>query len=380
MQVGFYALVGMGAVLAAVVHAPLASILILFEVTQERGVVLPAMLATVVATGLARLIFPDSIYTLSLRRRGVQVGTNSDLRILRRLTVDQVQLEPVASVTSNTPFDELVKRTADNGTIDFVVFDKSGNYTGLVTADEVREALLSPESIPLLLASEVVRGDVPCVRSSDDLAAVLETFSRFEVGRLPVCVANNPGHIIGLISRGADAAIPQSIARELSIETPRINADERGSVRSFSPIRVHLRLSTAKFALNRFRPPRLAGIPFCGRPSGPCRRARMLRVHLADARFGQVERRADFLHRHLFEVVEDDDQPLGAAEALGDQFLQVLALDLADRVGAAACLPARRSRGRPCCCRSRTTCGDSETSADGRWRPWPSSRTRPSGP
>jgi CIC family chloride channel protein len=203
VQVGFYALVGMGAVLAAVVHAPLASILILFEVTQERGVVLPAMLATIVATGLARLIFPDSVYTLSLRRRGVKVGTSSDLRILRRLTVDQVQLEPAASVTSETPFDELVKRTADSGTRDFVVFDKSGNYAGLVTADEVREALLSPESIPLLLAGEVVRGDVPCVRSGDDLATVLETFSRFEVGRLPVCVASNPGHVIGLISRGA---------------------------------------------------------------------------------------------------------------------------------------------------------------------------------
>jgi CIC family chloride channel protein len=203
VQVGFYALIGMGAVLAAVVHAPLAAILILFEVTQERGVVLPAMLATIVATGLARLIFPDSVYTLSLRRRGVKVGTSSDLRILRRLTVDQVELEPVSSVTAQTPFDELVKRTADSGTSDFVVFDKSGNYAGLVTADEVREALLSPESIPLLLAGEVVRGDVPCVRSSDDLSTVLETFSRFEVGRLPVCVANNPRHVIGLISRGA---------------------------------------------------------------------------------------------------------------------------------------------------------------------------------
>src|SRR5438552_6603842 len=43
------------------------------------------------------------------------------------------------------------------------------------------------------------------------------------------------------------------------------------------------------------------------------------RMHLADARFGQVERRADLLHRHLLEVVEDDDEPLGARETLGDQ-------------------------------------------------------------
>src|SRR5207249_6011225 len=59
------------------------------------------------------------------------------------------------------------------------------------------------------------------------------------------------------------------------------------------------------------------------------------RVHLADARFGEVQCRADFFHRHLFEVVEDDDEALRAGQALGDQLFEVLALDFADRVGAA---------------------------------------------
>jgi CIC family chloride channel protein len=203
VPVAFYALIGMGAVLAAVVHAPLAAILILFEVTQERGVVMPAMLASVIATGVARLIFRDSVYTLSLRRRGVKVGTSSDLRILRRITVDQVQLEPVTSVQVDTPFERILKLTAENGAVDVVVFDKSGTYAGMVTADEVRTALLQPEAIPLLLAGEVLRGEVPCVSSGDDLATVLEAFSRVEVSRLPVSVPGNPGHVIGLISRGA---------------------------------------------------------------------------------------------------------------------------------------------------------------------------------
>lgn len=203
VNIGFYALVGMGAVLAAVVHAPLAAILILFEVTQQRGVILPAMLASVVATATARLIFRDSVYTLSLRRRGVKIGTNSDLRVLRRMTVDQVPLDPVSAVTFETPFEHLVKMTVEHSAADFVVFDKAGNYAGVVTAEELRTALLQPESIPLLLVGEVVRVDVPCVRSTDDLATVLETFSRFEVGRLPVSVPNDPGHVIGLISRGA---------------------------------------------------------------------------------------------------------------------------------------------------------------------------------
>ena len=69
-----YAIVGMGAVLAAIVHAPLASILIVLELTYNPALVLPAMLTVVVATGVVRLIYPDSIYTAVLRLRGIRTG------------------------------------------------------------------------------------------------------------------------------------------------------------------------------------------------------------------------------------------------------------------------------------------------------------------
>ena len=203
MAVGFYALIGMGAVLAAVVHAPLASILILLEVTNLRETVLPAMLACVVATGTAQVIFRDSVYTLTLRRRGVRLGAGGDLNLLRRLTVEQVTLEPVASIRSDEPFEQLLALTEASNASDFVVLDRTGGYAGMVVADDIKTALLQREAIPLLLVGELARPELPCVRSTDDLAAVLETFSRHEVGRLPVCLAHNPGRIIGLVSRRA---------------------------------------------------------------------------------------------------------------------------------------------------------------------------------
>ena len=203
VPVAFYALVGMGAVLGAVVHAPLAAILILFEVSGQRNVILPAMLATVVATGTARLIFRDSIYTLTLRRRGVRVGTGSDLTLLRRLTVEQVGLEPVSTLRLDTPFEQLLHISDETGATDFVVLDGHGGYAGMVVAEDIKTALLQREAIPLLLAGEVVRPELPCVRTTDDLASVLETFSRYDVNRLPVCVSGAAGRVVGLISRSA---------------------------------------------------------------------------------------------------------------------------------------------------------------------------------
>ncbi|MDB5304638.1 MAG: putative ClC chloride channel [Phycisphaerales bacterium] len=203
MPPGFFAIIGMGAVLAAVVHGPLSSILILFEVTDQRNIILPAMLACVAATGTARLMFPDSIYTLTLRRRGVRLGTGADLTILRRIILEQVRLEPAAALPATAPAEKLLQLTTDSGVTDFVITDEDGVYCGMVVAADLHSAVLDREAIPLLLVGDLMRTGLPCVKSTDDLASVLETFSKFEVAKLPVCLSQTPGHVIGLVSRRA---------------------------------------------------------------------------------------------------------------------------------------------------------------------------------
>ncbi len=203
VEPGFYALIGMGAVLAAVVHAPLASILILVEVTDRHNIIVPAMLASVVATGTARLIFPDSIYTLALRRRGVRVGSGADLSVLRRMIVEQVHLEPVTSLPASAPFEQLLQLSEATGATDVIVTDKDGNYYGMVTADDIKTTLIQREAIPLLLVGELARTELPLVHTTDDLAGVLETFSRYEVARLPVSLTRTSNRVIGVVSRRA---------------------------------------------------------------------------------------------------------------------------------------------------------------------------------
>ena len=155
MRAEFYAIIGMGAVLAAVVHGPLSAILILFEVTGQRNIILPAMLACVVATGTARMIFPDSVYTLTLKRRGVRIGTGADLTVLRPITVEQLTLEPVTLLPATTPLERLVELTVTTGASDFCVCDSQGEYIGMVVADDLKTVArdVDREAIPLLLVS-----------------------------------------------------------------------------------------------------------------------------------------------------------------------------------------------------------------------------------
>src|SRR5439155_3223483 len=198
-----YALVGMGELPAAVVPAPLAAVLILVDVTHGYQTILPAMLACITATGVARLISRDSIYTLSLRMRGVQVGTSSDLLLLRRMSVEEVPLEPTTVVRAADPLQKLLDLSAGDGTSDFVVVDRDGGYLGMVVGEDIRHALYDREAVPLLLVEEVMRGNLPIVRNSDDLATVLNQFSAHDVSRLPVGLPGNTSRVIGLVSRAA---------------------------------------------------------------------------------------------------------------------------------------------------------------------------------
>ncbi len=91
---GAYGLVGMGAVFAATARAPITALLIIFELTGDYQVILPLMFAIVVATGLSSAITRDTIYTLKLRRRGIDLDTPTVPRLMAQITIGEAMSAP----------------------------------------------------------------------------------------------------------------------------------------------------------------------------------------------------------------------------------------------------------------------------------------------
>ena len=202
-SVSAYALVGMAAVVAGTTHAPLTAIVIIYEITREPKAILPVMFAAIVATFGARLLSRDSIYTLKLRRRGVRVGSITDLTILRRITVDDVEHLPVPFVHPEDPLQNLLDLAGETEATDFVVVDEQAIYQGMVIGQDVRAALLEPEAVSLLVVGELVRSGVPTVSEHETLDVVLDKFARSEVQSLPVASPADDTRIEGLITRQA---------------------------------------------------------------------------------------------------------------------------------------------------------------------------------
>jgi len=197
-----YALVGMAAVVAGTTHAPLTAILIIFEITRDIYVLLPIMLAAVVATVVAQLMARDSIYTLKLRRRGVLIGSSLDHTILRKIQVRDVPLAPQVSVRPHDPVSKLLKLNREYQVADFVVVGDENEYVGMITAQDVRTAFVEYEAIPLLLIEEIMVRSLPTIMPDEGLDSVLEKFSRHDVSSL--AMVEGPGDkakVMGLVTR-----------------------------------------------------------------------------------------------------------------------------------------------------------------------------------
>ncbi|HET6633497.1 MAG TPA: chloride channel protein [Streptomyces sp.] len=128
-----YGVLGMGAVFAGSARAPVTAVVIMLELTDEYAVLLPLMVAVVLATGVSRLLSADTVYTSSLRRRGVDV---EGVRPAGAVTLGQVMASwprPLALATHPAAAaDRLAAQ--DVGTLP--VADDDGTYVGVVTLQQ----------------------------------------------------------------------------------------------------------------------------------------------------------------------------------------------------------------------------------------------------
>jgi CIC family chloride channel protein len=139
---GAYAIVGMAAMFAAVSHAPLTAMLIVFELTNDYALILPLMLATVVSTFLSEWLNHDSIYTLRLARQGIHVSEEAtEIELLQSLRVSEAMCCEPETVGPDTTLRELSRLFVREQTDSFPVVDAEGTLLGVVAIRDVARAI-----------------------------------------------------------------------------------------------------------------------------------------------------------------------------------------------------------------------------------------------
>lgn len=205
---GAFALVGMGAVFAGIVRAPMTSVLIIIEMTDGYSLILPLMIANMSSYLIARALRPSTIYDALLEQDGVHLPTRAVAEALEGICVGDVLLRDRAAVcfAPTTVASEIAR--APRAQEVFPVVDAAGVLVGVVTGDEAALLDGEPDLDRLVNAADVMRPPV-AVRLRDDLNLALRALLDGRVTKVPVL--DDEGAVVGLVD---EATIAKAYLRE----------------------------------------------------------------------------------------------------------------------------------------------------------------------
>lgn len=194
---GAFAVVGMAATFAAVGRAPLTSILIVFEITGDYGLVLPLMLATSLATVFSERFHAESVYTMPLKRRGIHLLRREDIDLLDTVEVGDVMAWPGTLVgpAMSTAEAKLVLDAQRHHGLPVV---EDGHVRGVITITDIERSGGASEERTV---GDVMTVNPITVFPSMPVSVAVARMAALDIGRLPVVADDDPTRFLGMFRR-----------------------------------------------------------------------------------------------------------------------------------------------------------------------------------
>jgi len=189
-----FAIVGMGAFLAAATHAPIMAIVMIFELTLDHQIILPLMLACVVGYYTSVKIEKRSIYAEALKRK----GAGDYAKQLAELHVRDLMKPNPLTISPTTGFSEIGEKFI-NSRVNYLYVTDHGQFVGAVSLHDIKSYLNTPELAKVVIAGDLLTDSFPIVRSGASLTEAMERFSHHEGERLPV--VSHDRHLVGSIAK-----------------------------------------------------------------------------------------------------------------------------------------------------------------------------------
>lgn len=202
INVGAYALVGMAAVFSATARAPLTSMLIVFEMSNDYHLILPLMAAGMIASSLAQWLHPDSIYTEKLTKKGIRFEQGRDLDVLQGVQVEEVMNHSPITINRRQSAAELFAIFQETHLHGFPVMTNDEDLYGIVTLQDM-ERTIQQDGVNLreLKVEAVTTVDPVTAFPDEPVWSAIRKMSPRDLARVPVVSRQNPAKLVGLISR-----------------------------------------------------------------------------------------------------------------------------------------------------------------------------------
>jgi CIC family chloride channel protein len=186
-ELGSFALVGMGALFAGFIRAPITSVLIIIEMTGGYSLILPLMIANMSSYAIARRFRPVQIYDALLLQDGVRLD-EKPADVLEGATVAQLGLDerPFVSFTRGQTAQSMLDAFSDAGRQEvFPVIDPARRLLGIITLEDLTTLAAEPGLEALINTADLMRAPVS-VQLEERATLALERMTGAGLRELPV--------------------------------------------------------------------------------------------------------------------------------------------------------------------------------------------------
>jgi CIC family chloride channel protein len=194
-----FALVGMGAVFAGIVRAPVTSIIMIFEMTNNYSIILPLMIANITSYIVATEISPTPIYDALLRQDGIRLP-HTERQHLANITVGDIMSREVATVSSDISAAKALEylQALPANYRAYPITNDTDYLTGIISLNDLKRAIASGKD-ELPVGSLAGRNLITAYPDQTLNTALIKLGSR-GISHLPVVSRSDEKRLIGIIT------------------------------------------------------------------------------------------------------------------------------------------------------------------------------------
>ena len=195
---GAYTMIGMGAVAGAVLGAPISTILMIFELTNDYALTIAVMIATALASLITQQVHGRSFFTWQLERRGISVKGGQEVGLMQSIKVSSVLDSTYATVGPDCPLAEVRTQLQEAPWGELFVVDGEGRLTGTVIFSDLHEAAFDTSHDAEWTVENVSRKHPVVLAIDDDLATAVNTYGVSGEVHLPIVESRDTMKMLGV--------------------------------------------------------------------------------------------------------------------------------------------------------------------------------------
>ncbi len=199
VNVNNFALIGMGGLIAGVLHAPLTGIFLIADISGGYELFVPLMVTATFAYIIVRAFTQNSVYHVQLARRKELLTHDKDANALQMLDVKDLIETDFEVLSPDATLRDLTEAISRNHRNLFPVVKEDGTMVGMVKMDDVRSLIFHHELYDKIKISELMYMPEYHIDPNDSMEIVANKFESSAIYNLAVIDEN--GKYIGFISR-----------------------------------------------------------------------------------------------------------------------------------------------------------------------------------